>query len=64
MPLKAADFRIAHPFPLVEFGVAIDAANTMGHAATQSIPLFNGLRDRETAHTFLAAPADCRVGDL
>jgi len=33
MPLKAADFRIAHNFPLVEFGVAIDAANTMGHAA-------------------------------
>jgi hypothetical protein len=33
MPLKAVDFGIAHHFPLVEFGVAIDAANAMGHAA-------------------------------
>jgi hypothetical protein len=29
---------------------------------TQSIPLFNGLRDREIAHTLLATLADFWVG--
>ena len=55
---------IVYHFSLVEFGAAIDAGRAMGHPATttQSIPLFNGLRDREIAQTFLAALADCWVG--
>jgi hypothetical protein len=52
------------PFLARRVRTAIDASRAMGHPATttQSIPLFNGLRDREIAHTSLATLADCWVG--
>ena len=51
-------------FSLGKFGVAIDADDAMGHPDNHDTinPLFNGRRDREIAHTFLAAPAGFWVG--